>query len=96
MMTKKHKFPGKKLLVLALAAVLAAGLSGCHGAKEQSAFSIPEEFDTSKNYEITFWAKNDTNKTQTEIYKRLSPISKPCTPTLLWICGFITLREDLQ
>ena len=70
MMTKKHKFPGKKLLVLALAAVLAAGLSGCHGAKEQSAFSIPEEFDTSKNYEITFWAKNDTNKTQTEIYKK--------------------------
>ena len=50
MMTKKHKFPGKKLLVLALAAVLAAGLSGCHGAKEQSSFSIPEEFDTSKNY----------------------------------------------
>lgn len=70
MMTKKHKFPGKKLFVLALAAVLAAGLSGCHGAKEQSAFSIPEEFDTSKNYEITFWAKNDTNKTQTEIYKK--------------------------
>ena len=71
MMTKKHKFPGKKLLVLALAAALAAGLSGCHGAKEQSAFSIPEEFNTSKNYEITFWAKNDTNKTQTEIYKKM-------------------------
>ena len=23
-----------------------------------------------RNYEITFWAKNDTNKTQTEIYKK--------------------------
>ena len=26
--------------------------------------------DTSKNYEITFWAKNDTNKTQTKIYEQ--------------------------
>ena len=83
MMTKKHKFPGKKLLVLALAAVLAAGLSGCHGAKEQSAFSIPEEFDTSKNYEITFWAKNDTNKTQTEIYKKAISDFEACIPILL-------------
>lgn len=32
--------------------------------------TVPEEFDTSRNYEITFWAKNDTNKTQTEIYKK--------------------------
>ena len=27
-------------------------------------------FDTSRSYEITFWAKNDTNKTQTDIYKK--------------------------
>ncbi|MBD5483254.1 MAG: extracellular solute-binding protein [Lachnospiraceae bacterium] len=31
---------------------------------------MPEEFDTSRNYTITFWAKNDTNKTQTDIYER--------------------------
>ncbi len=31
---------------------------------------IPEEFDLSKHYEITFWAKNDTNKTQTAIYEQ--------------------------
>ena len=54
-------------------------LTGCHGAKDQSAFTIPGEFDTSRDYEITFWAKNDTNKTQTEIYKRQYPILKPCT-----------------
>ena len=29
-----------------------------------------DTFDTSKNYELTFWAKNDTNKTQTDIYKK--------------------------
>ena len=31
---------------------------------------MPEAFDTSRQFEITFWAKNDTNKTQTEIYKK--------------------------
>ncbi|MDO4344508.1 MAG: extracellular solute-binding protein [Eubacteriales bacterium] len=44
--------------------------TGCHGAKEQTVFEIPEEFDTSKTYEITFWAKNDTNITQTRIYEK--------------------------
>ncbi len=44
-------------------------LAGCHGSRGLKEFSIPEEFDTSKEYEITFWAKNDTNKTQTQIYR---------------------------
>ena len=57
--------------VLLLAAALSLPLlSGCHGQREQAAFTVPEEFDASRNYEITFWAKNDTNKTQTEIYKQ--------------------------
>jgi len=45
-------------------------LTGCHGSKGMEDFTVPEEFDTSRNYEITFWAKNDTNKTQTDIYKQ--------------------------
>ena len=45
-------------------------LTGCHGSKGMEAFVIPEEFDTSRQYEITFWAKNDTNKTQTDIYEQ--------------------------
>lgn len=45
-------------------------LTGCHGRVGLEAFEIPEEFDTSREYEITFWAKNDTNKTQTAIYER--------------------------
>ena len=32
--------------------------------------SRPETFDETKTYEITFWAKNDTNKRQTDIYKK--------------------------
>ena len=52
--------------------LLCAGmlLTGCHGSRESTAFEIPEEFDTSRQYEITFWAKNDTNKTQTDIYEK--------------------------
>jgi multiple sugar transport system substrate-binding protein len=47
-----------------------AALTGCHGSKGNAAFEVPEEFDTTQDYEITFWAKNDTNKTQTEIYEK--------------------------
>lgn len=64
----------KKILSFFVLAVLAAGsvlgLTGCHGAKGLGAFEIPEEFDDSGKYEITFWAKNDTNKTQTAIYEQ--------------------------
>lgn len=62
-----------KLRLLLAGALLAAGLmllAGCHGSREQAAFAVPETFDTSRDYEITFWAKNDTNKTQTDIYKK--------------------------
>ena len=55
------------LLILALMLTL---FSGCHGAREQLSFQIPESFDTSRQFEITFWAKNDTNVTQAEIYKK--------------------------
>ena len=45
-------------------------LTGCHGSRRQETFVIPEEFDATRNYEITFWAKNDTNKAQTDIYRK--------------------------
>ena len=63
------KFKPKHLLLLTMLSCLPL-FTGCHGSKEQTSFSVPETFDTSKNYEITFWAKNDTNKTQTDIYKK--------------------------
>ena len=60
----------KFLSVLTLLALVISLFSGCHGAQERIAYVTPEEFDTSRNYEITFWAKNDTNLTQTNIYKK--------------------------
>lgn len=60
----------KKYLAAGLLTAGVLSLTGCHGAKEEKNFELPDTFDTSKNYEITFWAKNDTNKTQTDIYKK--------------------------
>ena len=60
----------KKYLAAGLVLSGMLSLTGCHGAKEEKNFVIPDTFDTAKNHEITFWAKNDTNKTQTDIYKK--------------------------
>ena len=65
MLTLKKTFRASLLAGLCL-----FGLTACHGSREQASFTIPESFDTSRNYEITFWAKNDTNKRQTDIYKK--------------------------
>ena len=60
----------KKIVTLTLAGLATILCTACHGSVEKSAFVIPEEFDTTREYEITFWAKNDTNKTQTDIYQK--------------------------
>lgn len=43
-----------KLLLFTQLVLGAFMLTGCHGSKGMDAFVIPEEFDTTKNYEITF------------------------------------------
>lgn len=58
----------KMLLLLTIVSLFV--LTGCHGSRGRAPFAVPDEFDTSRDYEITFWAKNDTNKTQTDIYKK--------------------------
>ena len=63
----------KRLMAIGVALTLVCSslsLTGCHGSKEERGFDIPEQFDESGKYEITFWAKNDTNKTQTKIYEK--------------------------
>ncbi len=63
----------KKTARLLCAAALAAALlfvSGCHGTKGLREFEMPQALDESRTCEITFWAKNDTNKSQTRIYEQ--------------------------
>ena len=70
-MSKKRVRPrALGMLALALLVACAALLSACHGSQGRAGFELPEEWDASKSYNITFWAKNDTNKTQTKIYEQ--------------------------
>ena len=57
-------------LLLLSVLVSALSLTSCHGNKAYDEFVMPEAFDTGKQIEISFWAKNDTNMTQVEIYKQ--------------------------
>ena len=57
-------------------------LAGCHGGRKRAQFEVPKEFDTSREFEITFWAKNDTNKTQTEIYQAAAKAFEECYPNV--------------
>ena len=56
-------------ILLLLSITLLPTLASCHRIEEKDAFVIPKEFDTSREYELVFWAKNDTNITQANIYK---------------------------
>lgn len=44
-------------------------LLSCHGRKALPNFICPTSFDTEKNYNISFWAKNDSNPTQRRIFE---------------------------
>ena len=67
--------------------ILCLLLTGCHGTLAESTggaaenITAPEEFDESKPYTVTFWAKNDTNKAQTAVYEQAIWILKGSTPT---------------
>lgn len=60
----------KTILLVLFTTFCLLSLTGCHGSRGLDAFAVPDEFDSARNYEITFWAKNDTNKTQTDIYRK--------------------------
>ena len=70
----------KRPLAALLCALCLLSLTACHGtlrsrdeglsaAAEAALYTLPEEFDASRSYEITFWAKSDNNKVQTAIYE---------------------------
>ena len=67
---RKRRVPAVVSCVLVLVLFCSVMLTGCHGSRGLETFVIPQEFDTSREYDITFWAKNDTNKTQTAIYEK--------------------------
>ena len=48
----------------------AASPAETQAAPGANAFAVPASFDENKKITITFWAKNDSNKTQAAIYKK--------------------------
>ncbi len=60
----------KILSALLVLLTVAIPLVSCHGSTGLAPFTVPDEFDTSRTYEITFWAKNDTNLTQVAVYDK--------------------------
>ncbi len=60
----------KKLVIFLMMIVFFLGLTSCHGHKYMDEFIMPEEFDESREYNISFWAKNDSNPTQRAIYEK--------------------------
>ena len=61
-------FSKRSLLALLLLCCLL--LTGCHGAQDKDAFLLPAAFDESRTYEISFWAKTESNVNQANIYKK--------------------------
>ena len=74
----------RKLIALLLAVSCLVSLTACHGSRGMTAFSMPESFDESRQYEISFWAKNDTNLTQRASNEQAIPgsilMSSPILP----------------
>ena len=60
----------KKIISIILLILLLFDLSACHGQKENDAFFVPDTFNENRSYEISFWAKNDTNINQVNVYKK--------------------------
>lgn len=67
----------KKFMILFITLFLGLVLSSCHGELvpkknrvELMDFIVPEVLDETRDFEITFWAKNDTNKVQQEIFNQ--------------------------
>ncbi len=60
-----------KVVILAIfILVFATMLVSCHGTSELKEFEIPEVFDDSLEYEISFWVKIDNNTNQLNVYLR--------------------------
>ncbi len=59
-----------KITLLFVLITATLSMCACHGRKGLDAFVIPEQFDETRHYDISFWAKNDTNLTQVDIYKK--------------------------
>ncbi len=85
--------------LLPILLLLTLVLCGCHGRVEHDLFELPESFDAKKQYEITFWAKNENNQTQRDIYaaavKGFEDIYPNIKVTLVSYTDYGKIRSDV-
>ena len=60
----------KRITAIVLLVGLLLTLTACHGKQKSVSFAVPDHFDDTTPIEIVFWAKNDTNRTQVEVYRQ--------------------------
>ena len=60
----------RKICSILLILCLLGSLCACHKAKTIETFQIPSQLDSSREFTITFWAKNDSNETQVAVYEK--------------------------
>lgn len=58
----------KRFLGLLLIILNVCLLCSCHGSLGEMELILPDEFDETQNYNISFWAKNDGNTEQVKVY----------------------------
>ena len=84
------------LLVALLLSLSCLSLFSCHGAKVTvPPFEVPEEFDTSREYEIVFWSKNDTNLVQKGIYEDAAKAFEELYPNIHIVNRYYTNYNDI-
>ncbi len=77
------RMSSKVVIFLVLFTFIVNFLCSCHGeiidkdidsatnySGAMTEFDVPDSFDSTKKYEITFWAKSDSNKIQTAVYQK--------------------------
>ena len=74
----------KKILLSLLMILSIFTISACHKQRVLDSFVVPDSFDTSKQYEISFWAKNDNNITQKNIYNQAISNFEAIYPNINW------------
>ena len=65
---RKCKLLSAFLAILLIVSVFTS-LTACHGLVELPEFHVAEDFDPDAPIDITFWAKNENNRTQQDVYR---------------------------
>ena len=85
----------KKLLLLVVSLLMLLCLASCHGKVEQEEFVLPDNFDATKEYNITFWAKNENNSSQRAVYDKAIAEFEALYPNIKVTIKHYTSYDDI-